>query len=136
MKKYQEDYKLTEAQQLLAAIGVNIGMLLIGHRSEPRRSHTKKGPGRRHLQGKLAPDVDETASGPVYKTAGELYDVDATVVQREDGVIEATNLKVLEEKFPAENNSGLTAQVDMQPYSLNIPGMKLKGMNHTHYEDQ
>lgn len=43
---------LTTAQQLLIALGADPDRILFGHHVEKSRSHTKKGSGRRHQQGK------------------------------------------------------------------------------------
>lgn len=40
------------AQRLLMALGAEPQIVLLGHYREKNRSHTKKGPGRRHMQGK------------------------------------------------------------------------------------
>lgn len=45
------------AQQILLALGVEPQVVLLGHYKEKSRSHTKKGPGRMHQQGK--PKKDE-----------------------------------------------------------------------------
>jgi len=43
---------LTTAQRLLMALGVEPMRVIMGHHVEKSRSHTKKGSGRRHQQGK------------------------------------------------------------------------------------
>ena len=45
--------KLNLAQNLLLTLGVDPQVVLIGHLQEKSRSYTKKGPGRKHQQGKI-----------------------------------------------------------------------------------
>jgi len=49
--------EFTLAQQLLLAMGVH-PIKLMGHHIPKSKSNTKKGPGRRHLQGKSKKDVE------------------------------------------------------------------------------
>lgn len=42
----------TLAQRLLIALGVDHAKVLLGHHREKSATHTKRGPGRRHQQGK------------------------------------------------------------------------------------
>lgn len=44
--------KPNAAQSILVALGVDPQVVLLGHHREKFRSFTKKGPGRRHQQGK------------------------------------------------------------------------------------
>lgn len=44
--------RINEAQRVLIACGVDHQVVLLGHIKERSRSHTKKGPGRVHQQGK------------------------------------------------------------------------------------
>lgn len=48
---------LTPAQKLLIALGADPDRVLFGHHVEKSSSHTKKGPGRKHKQGKAASNV-------------------------------------------------------------------------------
>jgi hypothetical protein len=48
--KYQPT-KLNEAQRLLIGLGVD-DLRLIAHKRDPSETSTKRGPGRKHLQGK------------------------------------------------------------------------------------
>jgi len=45
-------FTLNKAQQIYVFLGVDRMKLLLGHYKELSDSHTKKGPGRKHLQGK------------------------------------------------------------------------------------
>lgn len=44
--------KLNIAQRILIALGVDKDRILVGHYREKFESYTKKGPGRKHKQGK------------------------------------------------------------------------------------
>lgn len=44
---------LTTAQQIYIALGVDQFRILLAHKSNRMPSHTKKGPGRFHKQGKI-----------------------------------------------------------------------------------
>lgn len=48
--------KPNAAQSMLAAMGVDHQLILLGHKKEKSRSHTKKGPGRIHQHGKRKED--------------------------------------------------------------------------------
>lgn len=45
---------LTTAQQLLIALGVHPDLVLLAHHIGRSETNTKKGPGRRHVQGRPA----------------------------------------------------------------------------------
>jgi hypothetical protein len=47
----------TLAQRILIALGVDPQKVLMGHLVGKSKSHTKKGPGRTHAQGKEATNV-------------------------------------------------------------------------------
>lgn len=44
--------EVTTAQQLMLAMGVDFGVVMLGGHRQKMPSHTKKGPGRYHKQGK------------------------------------------------------------------------------------